>query len=252
MPYKRKRTYKKEMPYSRRYKRRYRRKSNKRPSTARLTRFTNGVAARTFLKLNYADSISFPVFNATTPGVVSLFYTGDRVNDPGITNDNHQPNQLPLWASVYRHYRVRASSIRVNFISQTTSPRAVSVRATSLFNQTPVSADTINQVMTDPQRKYRVIGDETSSKGYPSISMYRTGRNVIGNQSQYSGSTAETSVRNTSQVADTQNPNWQWQISCHDLEEIADTGNPGIRCLVKITYYVELFDRIDTDMTTIS
>lgn len=216
---------------------------------AKLGRYIGGVADSTMVKLNYAFKAPFPNFTSSPAGKSSILISGDNAFDPGLSLDNHRANMLHRWQSFYQKYVTYGSRIKVTFINNGNDSRFISLRAVSAMAEPGAVGDIVTQVMTDPNTRSSTLGNQGANSAIRRLSMYRSMRKILGVKSISQDIEGSDGGLTHLCVGDAFH-NWYWIMTLSDLAESATTGSPNVTCLVKVTYYIRLFDRVDNDMTT--
>lgn len=228
MPYKK--NYRKKAP-KRKYNNKRRAKYQKaRPSAMTTAMKGNGFADMVFAKLSYAEAIGM------NPGTTVFQYAfkGNSIYDPNQTGGGHQPLYHDQYIQVYSKYRVLASSIRVDVINSSgTSALFMVVNPntttsgfstfTELYEQMRSGAPTIVPIA---QRISKVIKKYASTR-------------------QVCGLAKSQVYDDTFAAASGADPNnvWYWNIFAESTDGTSDVVGTLV---VKISYYVQFFDRLLT------
>lgn len=223
------------------YKRNHRKKGHKRPAKkfnkrkakyqkAVITHmkgsgFSDSVSAR----LTYVEQINL------NPGSVYTQYVfrGNSLFDPNYTGGGHQPLYFDQYAAIYGKYRVMGCSIRIDSVSCAGTSAAYFV----CFPSTETSAFTsISQVLEQGRAKApRILPiAQRGPTGY--LKSYCSTRKVLG--------LTKTQVMdddNAASVGATPIQVWYWNLLWESTDAVTNIQINGV---VKLTYYVQFFDRL--------
>lgn len=235
MPFKRKfkrRTYSKKRRYVRKggYRRRYKKKRFSKP-TSMLLRSPTVVSDRVRLKLKYNSYYTLSG-GAGTP-FLQVFQ--NSLFDPDLTGSGNQPMGFDQWKNFYNRYRVNAISIKVQGANtNSTNPILFSVFP-SLTSTAPGST---SGVFSQPYaRTISVPQSSGNSKIY--ISNYMTTKKMYGytniDQEEDFSSVVSASPANL----------WYFLVYGYS----GTTATPTFQGIIKVTYYCEMFERIQLDIS---
>lgn len=200
---------------------------------------------RFLTKMVYADQ-----YTLNTPGnFTSNFGTEQafRLNsmyDPDFTGGGHQAYGWDQIAAMYNKYLVHAVFIDVMFCDPTTDGIVCGVQLQPPNDTNTISTRGLAHVREMPNVIIRQVNDSgsqrTMAKAYvPLTKLYGVKKHVVeANLSQYS------SVVSGSPAIQT-----YMKLAIADLQ--ATGSAKSVQALVKITFYVELYDRVTLNQSTI-
>lgn len=229
MPYKRKNMRRKKAFRKRRGNRKYRKASKISSLTLRTPSF---IPDQMRVKLRYNSIVSI------APGVPAggYIFRGNSCFDPDFSGVGKQPLGFDQWANMYNKYRVRASKIVIQLSNtNTTVPASV-----SLYPSEDASLPgTIEGALSQPYSKQKISGIASSTPNL-TLTHYMSSKKMLGVKSI---EMADEFAAFT--TADPTNE-WFWIIFVANL---STAGVVTFQGLVKITYYVEFFDRVLQDIS---
>ena len=225
MPY-RKRNYKNRRPKKPR--KRYGKRKAK-YQKAVITRMKGaGFADTLFVKLNYVESLNL---SNGTPRVQYTF-RGNSLFDPDYSGGGHQPMYFDQYAGIYNKYRVVGSAIRVEAINA----QGLSGCYFMMFPNTDIATLTSIPLALE-QSRARAANIMPIAGGGPAAryKQYCSTRKACGllKGEAYDDTLSATIGNNPAQV-------WYWNLF---WETTDSASNVTINALVKITYYVQFFDK---------
>lgn len=226
--------YRKRRPQAYRKRRRYYRRRAGR-ATVRTVRTPTGIPDRIQVKMKYTQNVNL----VDNVGGVDTLWTlrGNSLWDPDFTGTGGQPMGRDQWNNFYQQYRVNASKLKVQLLNNNSSIATGNCFA-AIF---PVAPDppsstemTAYQRSERPYTRSRVL--PTSGSGRPIyLSSYMSTKKIYGLKSvSYSPAYSQVMGGNPSSE-------WYWGIQITNLN--GDIHN--VIALITITYYVELFDRVE-------
>lgn len=227
MPYRRRRNYRR-----RNRRRNYRKRSHNR-SISKKVNLSTGVPDRLYTKLVYTDSYSL----ADAVGGVGAIQVmrGNSIFDPDQSGTGGQPLGHDQWNNFYFYYKVHASKCEATFISTssniTSSGLIVGIHPEL---QTPAVTTTALDILQHPYAKTRIMGTASGNSAVRKFSNFFTTKKMFG---------VKDLDDNSFKAAFGTNPTnaWYWRIGAYPIDE---TSINDVRVIVKITYYVELVERI--------
>ena len=225
MPY-RKRNYKNRHP-----KKPYKKYGKKKAKyqKAVITRMKGaGFSDTLFVKLNYVESLNL---SNGTPRIQYAF-RGNSLFDPDYTAAGHQPMYFDQYAAIYNSYRVVGSAIKVNCINA----QGLSACYFIMFPNTEVATLTsiplaLEQARAATANILPIAGGGPAAR----FKQYCSTRKACGlmKGESYDDSLAATTGNNPTQI-------WYWNL----FWETSDSAsNVTINGIVKLTYYVQFFDK---------
>lgn len=196
------------------------------PSTLRL-KSASVVPDRMITKLKYHDDI---IFTSGAVRTVNVF-RGNSLFDPDQTNVGHQPLGFDQWSSFYSKYRVYASKIVCKFVSQEeTVPLFIIV--VPLNDNTTPSTDAgfeTAYAKTATMTGYQAKGEKTVTN-YMATAKIKSIKSI------------EYSEQYSALISASPAQEWFWYVICGSVDR---TATPDAMAEITITYYCELFDRIN-------
>jgi len=226
-----KRNYRKR-PYRSRNSKKPAYKRKNRPYTIK-TRQPIGIPDKMMLKLNYTE---FKTLEATSTNWVTQNYRGNGMYDPDYTNVGHQPLGFDQWTQFYNKYRVYASKIVVTFLSRSNTTLESNIML-SVIPSIPFLTTTYEprELVESPYSRYRLLGTANAVQGNTVIKSYMSTKKLFGeSELDDVGYTAFMTADPVNQ--------WSWNIGIQNMQGEVDF--PGATIMVKITYYAELFERV--------
>lgn len=220
------------------YKARWSRKSrggSAKPATVKIQ--TKGIPDKMLVKLTYGDLQSI---SSSVNTYASKDYYINSVWDPESGALNSSAYGLSQYANIYQRFRVYAVSYDIDMIATSGSTSTVAYVNFAPFGENP-SGSNMNQlsarftrsklVKLVPQGQVRFKGKMSIPKLFGLTSeQYRT-------NDKYSGSTSS-NVAMTLAVM---------RVGCLN---VANAPAAGLQGVVRLTYHVELFDRVDALTTS--
>ena len=219
----------------------------------------SGIPDRIFVKLKYADHVTFPT--AGTNGCAVLNYKGNACDDPGGTNDDHKALAFGEWGNLYNKYRVHGSKIVMTVSATRNTAYAPSntdtVHDYSVANfmyyvsvkpsnnsggSNPLS---INNQCIDPYVRYALVGFVNGGGSQKTLKNYMSTKKILGVKSMDEDD--ELSAATSSDPSSL----WYWVITATESDGSTQSGaTTHLQLLIKIDYYVELYSRKNLDMDT--
>lgn len=188
-----------------------------------------GFPDRLFTKLKYEV-----IINTTqqTAGVLYEYvFRGNSLFDPDVTSAGRQPTYYDQYAAVYNKYRVHASSCVVEMMNDPSNASGIMVALTPTDLANPFS--NLYDYIQSPYSRSKVHafpGNATKLFGKMSTKK-KLGLKTIANQEDCAAI-----------VSANPSETWYWIIAA---DTISSTGNWQGNFMVKLTYFVEFFDRGD-------
>lgn len=212
------------------YKRVYKKKPRSKPSTM-LLKSPTVIADRIRIKLKYNTYVSL----AGTLGVPFSQIYQNSLNDPDLTGSGQQPLGFDQWSNFYSKYRVNGMAISIqggNTNSNTPLLFSVYPALTSSLPSTP------DAVFSQPYSK-TVSVPQASGNSKVTIKNYMSTKKIYGytNIDQEDDFTADYNA----------NPVNLWYFIVYGYS--SNSSIPTFQGIVRITYYVELFDRVSFNMS---
>lgn len=204
---------------------------------------------RTFIKLVYADnlSVSPTAFGATMGQVL---YKGNGLFDPQVALGGHQPRGFDEWCGGdgigwYKRFRVHGSKINVRFQGKGDTsnvdngpmlglcPHQDAANAAALLSNSPrmiIASEYPYFRLFWPRNLVQANCGQGSAKHFFSTAkMFGVGKQQVKDDISYAGDTGTDPAKT-----------WLWGI----YGQWTDEGHTlGIQIQIKVTYYVEFFDR---------
>lgn len=228
------------------------------------------VPDRLRVKVDYADSVSVSsTYQSASNNGWNLSYWLNNPLQPGslVTtglSTNRAANGILEWAAFYNKWVVRASKIVVKFIRTSSgssytdqSFQNISIKPADDDDISSNTADTVIQQMTDPYVRYSTLGISDAGTGIRTIKNYITTKKLMGDRyglgkDQTTAGQVNTIQGNFSGAANGfPSHDMYWLIKLMPLDGVlAASQDANCYLQVKIRYYMELFDRKDTDMQT--
>lgn len=178
--------------------------------------------------MRYCTTISL---DADTGGSASYLFRANSIFDPDLTGTGHQPYGHDQWQSVYNHYLVSNSRIRVTAIPQTTGTLTAGIVGIAIKDDATVETDfdTIRETTGSKwtfavaQRNNRVRNSFALKKMFPKeASSYQS------LSAQFGASPTESAV-----------------FQVYSTGYLPDTQPGAIACIVTIDYKVKMFELKD-------
>lgn len=232
MPGYRKRKQGPKRIYRKKYKRYYKRKSNKYNNGHLLknTKISTGIPDRMIVKLVYEG-----VYAATGPFIYA--FRANSIYDPDYTGTGGQPLGRDQWATLYSKYRVFASKIEV---------KACNIDSTNATIMAIIPDNSLTLTYTTlavseyPRSRTFVMAPCNGGRS-AIIGRHKCKINHIAGltSTQFKGDPDWASVMGSNPINTV-----YWNIVFQNLESnTTATGKQQMRA--KVTYYVELFDRVE-------
>lgn len=213
---------------------------------------------RGYVKMKYADMVSVDS-TYQSGNHWQLYYAANEITQPGLAVTTGRSNLLACngvneWDNFYGKYRVNACKITCKFIKTITS----STYSDQLFQQisvVPASEDTLTtmladsevQSQTDKYSRYSLLGSANSSAGVKTLKNFMSTKKIFG--WKYPSIDGGESVVGDMISGTFPTQLWYWVIKLAPLDGALAAGQTADCYIqVNITYYVEMFDRRDTDM----
>lgn len=221
---------------STKYNKRYAKKSQKNRPLYKTIDQVTGVPDSLKTKFTYVEQIL--IQNVSLPYYNYVFH-GNSVYDPDSTGVGHQPRGFDQWSQFYKKYRVYASSIEVDFFQDQAAAAGLNNVWILPTSEEPTSVT--YGIVSVGENPYSVTGSITPyvGNGTSRLKHYMTTKKMFGerdiNDNLYEGSTGNFGTG--------ANPPslWYWVVG----GETTDVTVPiKVRATAKVTYYVELFDRV--------
>lgn len=222
--YRKKRNYKKRRPYKKRSK-----YSRQKVTTGRGFGRT-GLPDRMFVKLTYAETIRLTSGSQFDNHV----FSGNSINDPNTSGVGHQPKGMDQWGQFYSRYMVHASKITCRF-TPTNSNATGNQNIYLLPTLDSLTLPGWTSIQEDKFGKASIVGPYVG-QGIRYLKDYMSTKKLYGDvngleQNDYGASFS----------FDPPRP-WFWIVGAETQD-----GSALANCdvAVVITYYVELYQRID-------
>lgn len=225
----RRRYYRRRRPRYRR--RRYfgkRKRNYRKRTTTNIVRSPSFIPDRIFVKLNWAVD-AFHLVNASPNG--ELILRGNSPFDPEFATGPGQTSALGYdqWAQMYSKYRVHKSAITMKIL---TTDQAAKYSITPSTD--PLFPNTYFDAIQFPYTKNHIV---SGIQYYHSISNSMYSKKILGLKSlSYDDATA-------SLVTSNPLTQWYWLIKGTTYSNL---GTMSSYVQIKVTYWVEFFDRQDT------
>lgn len=204
-------------------------KGRKYAKAAALTTFSRGpgFGDMTFVKLNYADTVQLTGLPSSIPYV----FRGNSLFDPNLTATGHQPLYFDQYSAVYDRYRVLGSSIRLDVVNISAGSACYMV----------VEANTDQSTFTSISDIYEQ-GRSRAPRIIPVASRISVRHKQYASTRKVCGLTKSQVMDDTFAALVTTNPGnvWYWNILFGSTDQ---TTSINVNFVVKITYYVQFFDR---------
>lgn len=215
----------------RRYRRKYFKKSRRNnPSTAisRTVDFPDRIRTR----LVYSERISL---TNSAGSVQSAIFSGNGLWDPDVSGVGHQPLAFDQWMTLYKNYRVRASKIQIELLTEsaTSTTQNCYVVLIPQNSTTAITATQIDWVSELPYSKVRPfnIAKPLTLSNYASVAkILGVQRSQVSTDDKYAGD-ATSNPTNT----------FGWGIYMQPADASATTT---IYAKVRIIYYAEFYNRL--------
>lgn len=178
-------------------------------------------------KLNY---VTYDTLSGTSGVIDYNTYAGNSVYDPDVTGGGHQPNAFDEYATLYYKYRVHGCKITVtgsNLVDTVTTVMGLQASTTNTY---PAGYP---EALEQPRTISAIIAGKEGQGNVKKLKMYMSTKTMFGekniNDEDYS-------------AAVTTNPSKLFYFKLFaQASNIASTWQ--IQANVKLTYYVEFFDR---------
>lgn len=218
-----------------RQKKGYQKNRKNRPYSKTIDQVT-GVPDSLRTKFTYVEQVL--IQNASLPYNNYIFH-GNSVYDPDSTGVGHQPRGFDEWSNFYKKYRVYASSIEVDFFQDQSAANGLVNTWILPTSEAPTSITYgIVSIGENPYSSTGTISPYVGT-GTSKLKHYMTTAKMFGekdiNDNLYEGTMGN--------FGSGSNPPslWYWVIG----GETVDVTIPiKVRATVKVTYYVEMFDRV--------
>lgn len=209
----------------RKYNRKYKNKYNK----ATITRVKGqGIPDSIYVKLVYCEQIDI---SALAVSYMPYVFRGNSLHDPNYSGVGHQPLYFDQYAAMYSKYRVLGSAVKLDVInnSPTSALFYVCEPNTDLSSITDIS--TLYEQARAGAPKLVPIAARIASR----MKKYCSTRKVCGltKAQVYDDTFASSVVTSPTNV-------WYWNLLFGSID--AETIPVG-HFMIKITYYVQFFDR---------
>lgn len=189
------------------------------------------VPDRIFVKLRYNEIIN----KQTATNFEYYEFAGNDVYDPNVTSTGTQPTGYDQWSAFYTLFRVHASKIKIAVSSQA----GTHTQIVGIVPQTASAALAgINEAARDPRARTKQLAASANNVVY--LSNYLSSKKAFGERQLddivYSGTTGN--------VGTGASPSrlWYWSIF---LATVDGANAIDAQLHVKVTYYVELYKRVD-------
>jgi len=211
-----------------------------------------GIKNRQFVKLNYTEVLALSAHSAASPAIVA--YLSNSIYDPqnsasgwssvsGHTN-NGQPLYRDQWAAFYYKYRVYGCKISLTWQPTTNSsgtPTQTQCGRIVVYPSDAVCTD--SDIMATADRNYakaRTYGGVAPSQNIIQMSAYSRPNQVLG----YSKKQYTYDLTTGGGLSSGSNPSelTYFNIVIQSMNTAEDMSG---YLQVKLTYYVQLFDRIE-------
>lgn len=190
----------------------------------------HGFSDSVFVKLDYVDRKSL------TPAspVESYAFAGNSLYDPDVSGAGHQPLYFDQYALIYQKYRVLGCKISLDIINVSGNSALYYVVEPNTTQSTLTSLSEILEQSRATAPKFVPIAQRIASKHQRYIST----RKVC-------GLTKSQLFDDTFGALTTANPNnlWYWNLFFQSAD---NASNVACDFIVKLTYYVQFFDKINT------
>lgn len=260
-------SYKNNNRYKKPAKKRY---NKKRKSYKRQYKRSNRMTSRNMglimpdkarIKFKYNDTATSMTQNGTTHWY--LRYKANDIVQPGNLNFGNfsnlfAPNGVEQWENFYRKFKVNASKISVhvmrNHASSTddTTYQQVVVRPCTEEGLIAFQGDNSQQAITDKYSRSKILGNSTGKESSVYIKNYMSTKKIYGYH--YDNLDTSESLIGELGVPPLESTElWYWIITLGSFDGTIPTAtDPRVLISVNITYYVDLFDRYDTDMVVLN
>lgn len=213
-------------------KRAYRKNRNKPKrayAKATITRMRgNGIPDSVYVKLNYCEQVDI---SAIAVSYMPYVFRGNSLFDPNQTGTGHQPLYFDQYAAMYYKYRVLGSAVRIDVINNSPTSALFYVCEPNTEISTLTDLSTLYEQSRAGAPKLVPIAARISSR----MKKYCSTRKACGlTKSQLFDDTFAAEV--------TANPSnvWYWNLLFGSIDE---STVPVGYFMIKITYYVQFFDR---------
>lgn len=201
---------------------------------ASVSTFRSGsiISDRFFTKLKYNDVRNLT--NAAQP-YQDYIYRGNSIFDPNFTGAGNQPQGHDQWSAFYNQYRVYASKISVNFITNG-NVQAQTIAIVPNLNSTSF-IDQIRVIETPYSRHGALaansgIGRQVLTNFMQTSKMWGVDKQAVGSDDLFRAGVGNNPVNS-----------WYWHVFAYDM----GAAQANVFVKVVITYYVEYFDRVQLD-----
>lgn len=185
---------------------------------------------RMFLKLKYNDIQSLNTFSQAYQDYI---YRGNSVYDPNYTGTGNQPQGFDEWSAFYGQYRVYGSKMTCTFIDSSGTNYAQSVAIIPNLSTTAFT-DPIRVIETPYSSSSTItlnsgLGKRTLSSYMSTAKMWGIDKQTVSSGDLYRATTGNNPTNN-----------WYWHVFAYDM----GASEASVYIQVKITYYLEMFDRV--------
>lgn len=228
------------MPYKPKYKKSYYRKTKYGKKKYKKTIYSNKslsslsikgpsvVPDRMFVKMKYSEIV------ALSPGTTngSYMFSGNSIFDPNVTAVGTQPTGYDQWSGFYSKYRVRASKIKIRSSSGSSVPVTFSLVPTN----SSVAITGYNESIRLPRAKSCMLGVSGNTVSY--CKNYAKSKVIMG----------ENLMDDNSAASFGSNPvnRWYWIVWAQSIDNLSHIV---VYFEFEVTYYVELYNRVDLDLS---
>jgi len=209
------------------------------------------------IKFRYNDSVQAMNISGTSHWYVQ--YKANDILNPGSLNSgvsaSYQSNGVTEWQGFYSKFKVNACKIKFRILNAVVS----GVNTDLIFKQcvlrpctegtlTQYTNDVVSQAATDKYAKSGIIGSMTGGNSSLTLSHYMTTKKLYGYR--YNNlDTSESFVGQLGASAAIPSELWYWLLTVGPFDNtFAASTAAEVFLQVSMTFYCDLFDRIDTDM----
>lgn len=187
---------------------------------------TLGFPASKIVKMRYSDTMRL---DASAGLTAAHLYRANSIQDPDYTTGGHQPYTHDTWQTIYNHYEVIKSSIRVTFCPNGSSSSGNVVCGIAIRDDTTVEGD-FDTVRESGKATYKVCSGNTNkvscSKGYNKRIMFPQTQTQTG--ASFGSNPAEVGY---------------FHVFATSLNDAIDPDS--VDCLVTVNYTVKLWELKD-------
>lgn len=222
------RKYYRKKTLKRRYggKRRFN-KFSKKKRTVNKVRGITGFPDAMITKLKY---VTFQTLSGTSGVIDYHTFAGNSCYDPDVTGAGHQPNGFDEYSTLYYKYRVHGCKISIIGTNVTDAvPTVMGLQTSTDSTYTAVYSDMVEQ----PRTIATVIGGKEGQGNSKKLKLYMSAKTLFGEKNIRDEDYSAAVTANPSKLfyyklfAQASNAASTWQIQAN----------------IKLTYYVEFFDR---------